>query len=51
MRFLADMGLGRSTVAFLRAQGYDAVHLRDEGLQRLSDVEIVKKAVRKVEWY
>jgi predicted nuclease of predicted toxin-antitoxin system len=45
MRFLADMGLGRSTVAFLRAQGYDAVHLRDEGLQRLSDVEIVKKAV------
>jgi predicted nuclease of predicted toxin-antitoxin system len=44
MRFLADMGLARSTVAFLRAQGHDAVHLRDQGLQRLGDREIVKKA-------
>jgi predicted nuclease of predicted toxin-antitoxin system len=45
MRFLADMGLARSTVAFLRARGHDAVHLRDQGLQRLSDDEIVEKAV------
>lgn len=45
MKFLADMGLARSTVAFLRAQGHDAVHLRDEGLQRLDDGEIVQKAV------
>lgn len=45
MKFLADMGLARSTVAFVRAQSYDAVHLRDKGLQRLSDDEIVKKAV------
>jgi predicted nuclease of predicted toxin-antitoxin system len=44
MRFLADMGLARSTVAFLRAQGHDAVHVRDQGLQRLEDKEIVKKA-------
>jgi predicted nuclease of predicted toxin-antitoxin system len=44
MRFLADMGLAHSTVAFLRAQGHDAVHLRDQGLQRLEDVEIVQKA-------
>ena len=44
MKFLADMGLARSTVAYLRAQGYDAVHLSDEGLQRLSDDEIVAKA-------
>jgi predicted nuclease of predicted toxin-antitoxin system len=43
MRFLADMGLARSTVAFLQAQGHDAVHLRDEGLQRLNDHEIVAK--------
>jgi len=43
MRFLADMGLARSTVVFLRAQGHDAVHLRDQGLQRLTDDEIVKK--------
>jgi predicted nuclease of predicted toxin-antitoxin system len=38
------MGLARSTTAFLRAQGHDAVHLRDQGLQRLSDQEIVAKA-------
>jgi predicted nuclease of predicted toxin-antitoxin system len=44
MKFLADMGLARSTVAFLHAQGHDAVHLRDQGLQRLEDDEIVEKA-------
>ncbi|MBN1248841.1 MAG: DUF5615 family PIN-like protein [Anaerolineae bacterium] len=44
MRFLADMGLARSTTAFLRAQGHDAIHLRDEGLQRLKDQAIVLKA-------
>lgn len=44
MRFLADMGLAQSTVAFLGAQGHDAVHLRDHGLQRLEDIEIVQKA-------
>jgi len=37
------MGLARSTVAFLRAQGHDAVHLRDQGLQRLEDDEIAEK--------
>ena len=45
MKFLADMGLARSTVAFLRARAHDAVHLRDQGLERLSDREIVEKAV------
>jgi predicted nuclease of predicted toxin-antitoxin system len=44
VKFLADMGLARSTNAFLRSQGHDAVHLRDQGLQRLSDEEIVEKA-------
>jgi predicted nuclease of predicted toxin-antitoxin system len=44
VRFLADMGLARSTTAFLRAQGHDAVHLRDEGLQRLDDQDIIVKA-------
>jgi predicted nuclease of predicted toxin-antitoxin system len=38
------MGLARSTTAFLRAQGHDAVHLRDQGRQRLSDQQIVDKA-------
>ena len=45
MKFLIDMGLGRSTASFLRLQGHDALHLRDQGLQRLSDALIVDKAV------
>jgi predicted nuclease of predicted toxin-antitoxin system len=45
MKFLADMGLARKTVAFLRARGHDAIHLRDEGLQRLGDDRIVEKAL------
>ena len=44
MKFLADMGMARSTVAFLRAQGHDAIHLRDQGLQRADDDKIVEKA-------
>jgi predicted nuclease of predicted toxin-antitoxin system len=44
VKFLLDMGLARSTVAFLRAQGYDALHLREEGLQRLEDQQIIRKA-------
>jgi predicted nuclease of predicted toxin-antitoxin system len=44
MRFLADTGLAQSTVAFLRAEGHDAVHLRDQGLQQSEDIEIVQKA-------
>jgi predicted nuclease of predicted toxin-antitoxin system len=38
------MGLARRTVSFLRSQGHDAIHLRDEGLQRLEDADIVEKA-------
>jgi len=45
MRFLADMGVSRTTVEALRAANHDAVHLRDEGLIRLTDHEIVKKAL------
>jgi predicted nuclease of predicted toxin-antitoxin system len=45
MRFLLDMGLGRSTAEYLRAEGHDALHLRDEGLQRLGDAAIVDKAL------
>ena len=44
MKFLADMGPARSTVAFLHAQGHHAVHLRDQGLQQLKDGDIVDKA-------
>ncbi len=46
MRFLADMGVSPLTVAALRRAGHDAVHLRDEELQRLSDELIFEKARR-----
>jgi predicted nuclease of predicted toxin-antitoxin system len=44
MRFLLDMGLAQSTASYLRSRGHDAVHLREQGLQRLADQEIVLKA-------
>ncbi len=44
MRFLADMGVSLFTVSWLREAGHDAVHLREEGLQRLPDAEILLKA-------
>jgi len=44
MRFLLDMGLAQSTASYLRSRGRDAVHLRDRGLQRLDDQEIVELA-------
>jgi len=45
MRFLADMGVAQRIVEWLRAEGHDAVHLRDEGLQRMPNGEIFEKAV------
>lgn len=44
MKFLADMGISPKTVAFLHTLGHDAVHLSDQGLERLPDPEIVEKA-------
>lgn len=44
MKFLLDMGLARSTARFLRGQGHDAVHLREQDLQRLDDHTIIEKA-------
>ena len=38
------MGLARRTACFLRDQGYDTVHLRDQGLQKLADEGIIAKA-------
>ncbi len=46
MRFLADMGVSQQVVEWLRSNGHDAVHLRDEGLQRLPNGEIFQKAGR-----
>ncbi len=44
MKFLGDMGLAQSTLAWLRDNGHDAIHLRDQGLHRLSDSDITEKA-------
>jgi len=35
MRILCDMGVSTKVVDWLRDQGHDSVHLRDEGLHRL----------------
>jgi predicted nuclease of predicted toxin-antitoxin system len=44
MQFLADAGISRKTVAFLRLRGHDAVHVRELLLQRATDSELVDKA-------
>ncbi len=44
MKFLLDMGLSQSTAEFLRVHGHDTVHLRDQGLQRWVDEQIIDKA-------
>lgn len=44
MKFLADMGISVLTVEDLRTQGYDAIHLREQGLHRMQDSAILEKA-------
>jgi predicted nuclease of predicted toxin-antitoxin system len=44
VKFLADMGISTKTVAFLHGLGHDAVHLSEQGLERLPDAGIVEKA-------
>jgi predicted nuclease of predicted toxin-antitoxin system len=44
MRFLCDMGVSMSTARALRERGHDVVHLREEGLHKLPDEDIVEKA-------
>jgi predicted nuclease of predicted toxin-antitoxin system len=44
MRFLADMGVDIRVVQWLRTQGHDAIHLREQGLQRMPDGDIFAKA-------
>jgi len=44
VRFLADMGGAQPIVEWLRAEGHDTVHLREEGLQRLPDGAVFDKA-------
>ena len=44
MKFLADMGISPTTVAFLCSLNHDAVHLHEEQLDRLPDPDILAKA-------
>ena len=44
MKFLADMGVALRIVEWLREDGHDALHLREEGLHRLPDGDIFEKA-------
>jgi len=45
MRFLADMGVDMRVVQWLRQNGHDAKHLREEGLHRIPNGEIFGKAI------
>ena len=44
MRFLADAGVSLQTVGFLRQLGEEVAHVRDLGLGRSLDSEIVERA-------
>jgi predicted nuclease of predicted toxin-antitoxin system len=44
MKFLADMGISPLTVKRLKEERYDAIHLSEQGLMRMSDREIMAKA-------
>ncbi|MGK7879961.1 MAG: DUF5615 family PIN-like protein [Crocosphaera sp.] len=44
MKFLADMGVSPLTVKTLSEEGYDAIHLCQQGLERLIDPLIMDKA-------
>jgi len=44
MNFLVDMGISPNTVSFLKSLGYDAMHLHQVGLEKLSDSKILEKA-------
>lgn len=45
MRFLVDACVDIRVGEWLRGQGHDTVHLREQGLQRLPNGEIFRKAV------
>jgi uncharacterized protein (DUF433 family)/predicted nuclease of predicted toxin-antitoxin system len=44
VRFLADAGVSPKTLAFLRRLGHEAIHVRDLGMQRATDRNIVDRA-------
>ncbi len=44
MRFVADMGVSWRIVEWLRTEGHDAIHLREQQLHRLPNGRIFTKA-------
>lgn len=44
MKILLDMGAATATAGYLRHLGYDAIHLRERGLQRLADKDVIRLA-------
>lgn len=44
MKFFGDMRVSQTVIKTLRNYGYDAIHLRDEKLQKLPDENIILKA-------
>jgi predicted nuclease of predicted toxin-antitoxin system len=44
MRFLADAGISPKTVEFLKQLGHDIVHVRELGMERADDREIIDRA-------
>jgi len=50
VRFIADMCMDVRVVTWLNAQGHDATHLRDQGLQRLPNGAIFDKAIAESLW-
>lgn len=45
-RILLDHGLSANAAALLRADGWDALHVLDAGLDRAEDIEILEFARR-----
>jgi len=46
MTFLADMGVSLTTTSWLREQGYDVNHVRELGMNRAMDSEILDLALK-----
>jgi predicted nuclease of predicted toxin-antitoxin system len=48
VRLLADMDVDVRVAEWLRAHGHDALHLREEGLQRAPDDRVFAKALDRI---
>ena len=46
MKFLLDMPVSQRTAVWLRAEGHDALHVRDIGLARAADAHILQRAAQ-----